>query len=223
MVDRKELGESEHAVDLVPGKPEALYRYAQTLRDRATDVIADAEALKQIDTGAWTGPAYEAYAEKHANEWPKWLKLGDAMAYGAQAIESYANCLGWAQMQANQAIELYRRGQQLTSDAKQAHTEAVTDYNSGRGDPTALPPVFHDPGEEYRQAARELLDRARGQLDAVANESATTSSPCCARRSRSVASARPSEFQREQAHRLVAAVGVLLADLAEADRVVEAQ
>ncbi|MBQ0926658.1 putative T7SS-secreted protein [Saccharopolyspora endophytica] len=172
MVDRKELGETELANELVPGKLEVLYRYAQTLRDRATDVIADAEALKSIDTGAWTGPAYEAYAEHSGNQWPKWLKLGDAMAYGAQAVESYANCLGWAQMQANQAIELYRRGQQLTHEAQQAHNKTVAQYNSGQGDPAALPPVFHDPGEEYRQAARELLDRARRQLEAVAGESA---------------------------------------------------
>ena len=172
MVDRKELGETERSDELVPGKLELLYRYAQTLRDRATDVIADAEALKRIDTGAWTGPAYDAYAEDNANQWPKWFKLGDAMAYGAQAIENYGNCLGWAQMQANHAVELYRHGDQLTHQARQAHNKAVEDYNSGAGDRTALPPVFTDPGEEHRQAARELLDRARRQLEAVANESA---------------------------------------------------
>lgn len=172
MVDRKELGETERSDELVPGKLEPLYRYAQTLRDRAADVIADAEALKRIDTGAWIGPAYDAYAEDNANQWPKWFKLGDAMAYGAQAIENYGNCLGWAQMQANHAMELYRRGDQLTHQARQAHNKAVADYNTGRGDPAALPPVFHDPGEEHRQAARELLDRARRQLEAVADESA---------------------------------------------------
>ncbi|MBQ0925608.1 putative T7SS-secreted protein [Saccharopolyspora endophytica] len=172
MVDRQELGETERGEELVPGKVVALYRYAQVLRDRATDVIADAEALKRIDTGAWTGPAYEAYAEDNANQWPRWLKLGDAMAYGAQAVESYANCLGWAQMQANQAVELYRRGQQLSQQAQQSHDKAVAAYNSGGGESGALPPVFQDPGEEYRQAARELLERARRQLEAVAGESA---------------------------------------------------
>lgn len=172
MVDRKELGDTERGDELVPGKVEALYRYAQVLRDRATDVIADAEALKRIDTGAWTGPAYEAYAADNANQWPKWLKLGDAMAYGAQTIESYANCLNWAQMQANNAAELYRRGEQVSQQARQAHAKAVADYNSGADAPGALPPVFQDPGEEYRQAARELLERARQQLEAVAEESA---------------------------------------------------
>lgn len=168
MVDRKELGETERSVELVPGKLELLYRYAQTLRDRATDIAADAEALKRIDTGAWSGPAYDAYAEDNANQWPQWLKLGDAIAYGAQAVENYANCLGWGQMQATNAAELYRRGEQLSQEARQVHSKAVADYEAGIADPGALPPVFNDPGEEHRQAARELLERARRQLEAVA-------------------------------------------------------
>lgn len=172
MVDRKELGQAEAAEELVPGKVEQLYRLAQTLRDRATDVIADAEALKRIDTGAWTGPAYDAYAEDHANQWPKWLKLGDALAYGAQAIENYTNCLGWAQMQALNAIELYRRGEQLRQQARQAYDQQAADANARGGGSSPQPPTFHDPGEAYRQAARDLLDRARSQLDEVANNSA---------------------------------------------------
>lgn len=179
MVDRLELGQTEVGTELVPGRVEQLYRLAQTLRDRGTDVIADAEALKRIDTGAWTGPAYDAYAEDNANQWPKWLKLGDALAYGAQALENYANCLGWAQMQANQAVELYRRGEQLSGQARQEHERAVADAQSDGAQPDGpqpdgpQPPSFQDPGEEYRQAAREILERARGQLDTVANESAT--------------------------------------------------
>ena len=189
MVDRLELGRTEVGTELVPGRVEQLYRLAQTLRDRGTDVIADAEALKSIDTGAWTGPAYDAYAEDNANQWPKWLKLGDALAYGAQALENYANCLGWAQMQANQAVELHRRGEQLSGQARREHEQAVASAQSNGAQSNGAqsngaqsdgahpdgpqPPSFQDPGEEYRQAAREILQRARGQLDAVANESAT--------------------------------------------------
>ena len=169
MVDREELGQTEVGTELIPGRAEQLYRIAQTLRDRGTDVIADAEALKRIDTGAWTGPAYEAYADSHAHQWPKWLKLGDALAYGAQALENYANCLGWAQMQANQAVELYRRGEQLSGQARQEHDQKVADAEPDGPQSSG----FQDPGDEYRQAAREILERARGQLDTVANESAT--------------------------------------------------
>ncbi|WP_158888990.1 putative T7SS-secreted protein [Amycolatopsis anabasis] len=179
MVDRKELGEATTREELIPGSPEALYKNAEVLRDRAIDVTADGEALKRIDVGAWRGPAYDAYAEENELEVPKWLKTGDALAYGAQAVENYANCLGWAQMQAEQALELYNRGQTLTQQANAAHNHAVaeasaqTQANAGRGDPTVVqPPPFNDTGEEYRQAAREILDRARHQLDQVADESA---------------------------------------------------
>ncbi|WP_268951396.1 hypothetical protein [Saccharopolyspora aridisoli] len=37
--------------------------------------------------------AHEACAEDDANQWPERLKLGDAMAYGGQVLESHANCL----------------------------------------------------------------------------------------------------------------------------------
>src|SRR4051812_11201915 len=105
MVERKELGEATVREELVPGSTEALYRNADVLRDRALDVIADGEALQRIDVGAWRGPAYDAFAEENDLEVQKWLKTGDALAYGAQAVENYANCLGWAQMQATQALE----------------------------------------------------------------------------------------------------------------------
>lgn len=178
MVDRKELGQTEAPDELIPGKTEPLFQNAQALRDRATDVIADGEALKRIDTGGWTGPAHDAYAEESANQWPKWLKLGDALAYGAQAVESYANCLGWAQMQAAHAVELYRRGEQLHQQAVAAHDKAVADAtaqsqaNAQHGGPPVQAPAFHDPGEEYKHAAHDILNRARTQLETVAGESA---------------------------------------------------
>ncbi|WP_158887124.1 hypothetical protein [Amycolatopsis anabasis] len=50
MVDRKELGAITTCEVLIPGSPEARYKNAQVLRDRA--VIPDGEALKRIDTGA---------------------------------------------------------------------------------------------------------------------------------------------------------------------------
>ncbi|WP_147397429.1 putative T7SS-secreted protein [Amycolatopsis panacis] len=179
MVDRKELGAASSSVELVPGKPEALYKNAEVLRDRAIDVLADGEALRRIDVGAWRGPAYDAYTEDNEIEVSKWLKTGDALAFGAQAVESYANCLGWAQMQADQALELYNRGEALTRQAHADHDRAVADAgrqtqsNAARGDGTVVqPPQFHDLGAEYRQAAHEILNRARRQLDEVAEVSA---------------------------------------------------
>lgn len=178
MVDRKELGEAASGKDLVPGNAESLYQNAEALRDRSADVIADGEALKRIDTGGWTGPAHDAYAEDNANQWPKWLKTGDALADGSRAVEAYANCLSWAQAEADHALDLYNRGVKASEDARAAHDRAVADANARtqanaqHGGPPVQAPAFHDPGEELKNAAHGILNRARAQLDQVAAESA---------------------------------------------------
>jgi hypothetical protein len=166
-----ELGQTNDPRALVPGDPAAVAENARVLRERARDVLAAGDALKRIDTGAWTGPAASKWHEDNQTEVPRWLQGGDSLDSAAQALTDYANCLTWAQGQATEAIHLWQSGETATRNAQAAHDKAVVDAqaqtqaNAGRGDPTVVAaPPFADPGEAPRQTARDMLDRARQQL-----------------------------------------------------------
>jgi hypothetical protein len=166
-----ELGQTNDPKALVPGNAEAIVDKARVLRARAEDALSAGHALKRIDTGAWTGEASARFHETHQTEVPRWMQAGDSLNAAATALDDYAACLSWAQSQAAEAIHLWNQGQAATQQAQVAHEQVVSDShartraNAERGDPSVVrPPVFSDPGEAQRQAAREVLDRARQQL-----------------------------------------------------------
>ncbi|MER5392557.1 putative T7SS-secreted protein [Saccharopolyspora sp. NPDC002686] len=163
-----ELGQTSDPKALIPGAPDAIQEKARVLGARAEDSIRAGEALKQIDTGAWTGEASDRFHDEHQTAVPRWLKAGDSLNVARRALETFAGCLSWAQGQAAEAIELWKQGEEATRRAQAAHDQAVADSqartqaNAGRGDPTVVQtPAFVDPGEGQRQAARDMLERAR--------------------------------------------------------------
>nr|WP_141544432.1 hypothetical protein [Amycolatopsis sulphurea] len=112
---------------------------------------------------------------------PRWLQGSDSLQNGAQALEDFANTLQWAQSQAVEAVAKWQRGDAATAQAKAAHdrvvadAEAKTRENQQKGDPTVVqPPAFADLGEVQRQEAREMLGRARQQLQEAGNVCADT-------------------------------------------------
>lgn len=166
-----ELGQTTDPKALIPGNPPAVYENARVLAARASSAGAVGEALKRIDTGGWRGPASDRFHDDHQTEVPRWLQADDSLDNAAQALTGYADTLAWAQGQAAEAIAQWQHGETATQQAKQAHDRAVTDAqtqtraNAERGDPTVVqPPAFTDPGEAQRQAARDILNRARQQL-----------------------------------------------------------
>lgn len=174
-----ELGETNDPKALVPGAPEEIRAKAATLGTRADDSIRAGEALKRIDTGAWTGQASDRFHEEHHTEVPRWLNAGDSLNAARRALDTFADCLSWAQSQAAEAIELWNRGQEATSRATSVHDQAIAEVqaqnqtNASRGDATIVQsPAFSDPGEAQRQAARDVLKRARQQLLDVGDRTA---------------------------------------------------
>ncbi|KDN17662.1 putative T7SS-secreted protein [Amycolatopsis rifamycinica] len=166
-----ELGQTADPKALVPGDPPAVFENARVLEARAKSAAAVGEALKKIDTGAWRGPASDKFHEDHQTEVPRWLEASDSLDNAAQALTAYANTLSWAQGQASEAIAKWEEGEAATQQAKIAHDRAVstaqaqTRANAERGDPAVVPPPpFTDTGEAQRQAARDILNRARQQL-----------------------------------------------------------
>jgi hypothetical protein len=171
-----ELGQTTDPKALVPGNPDAVFENARVLHERARDALAAGDALQRIDTGAWQGPASNQFHEDHQTEVPRWGNAGDSLDNAASALTDFAHCLAWAQGQAAEAIAQWQQGDAETQQAKEAHgravaeAEAQTRANAQRGDPTVVQASpFTDPGEAKRQAARDILGRARRQLANVGN------------------------------------------------------
>ncbi|GAA4536463.1 putative T7SS-secreted protein [Amycolatopsis samaneae] len=168
-----ELGQTTDPKALVPGDHDAVFENARVLHERARAALAAEEALKRIDTGGWRGAASDKFHEHHQTDVPRWGQAGDSLDNAAQALTDFSNCLSWAQGQATEAIALWQEGDAATQKAKADHGRAVADAeartraNAEHGDPTVVqPPAFTDPGEAKRQAARDMLSRARRQLTA---------------------------------------------------------
>ncbi|MFI7121953.1 putative T7SS-secreted protein [Amycolatopsis sp. NPDC049868] len=166
-----ELGQTDDPTALVPGDPDAVFENARVLHERARDALEVGDALKRIDTGAWQGPASNQFHDDHQTEVPRWGNAGDSLDNAALALTDLANCLAWAQAQAAEAIAQWKQGEADTQRAIAAHGDACAQAdeqnraNIERGDPTVVqPPPFTDPGEAKRQAARDILSRARQQL-----------------------------------------------------------
>ncbi|WP_263247236.1 putative T7SS-secreted protein [Saccharopolyspora rosea] len=168
-----ELGQAQNPKELVEGTPETLDVNVRVLSRRAREAVDIAVALRAIDTGAWTGKAAEAFRESFSYEPTKWYDLGDALETAAQVLDIYAGTLRYAQEQAAEAIALWNQGQQQTRQAQAAHEQAIVAANQeGSADRPGTAAPFNDPGEPTRQAARDMLQRARQQLAKVAAETA---------------------------------------------------
>lgn len=165
-----ELGETGDPTHLVPGKPEAIDENSRVLRARAGSAGEAADGLKSIDTGAWQGSAADAFGDKFSYEPAKWYAAADALQAAAGALSDYAETLRWGQAQAVEAVALWNQGQAATQQAKTTHEIAVAQATVNN----QPAPAFVDPGEENRQAARDLFNRARAQVADVGNVTAET-------------------------------------------------
>ncbi|MFD9889741.1 putative T7SS-secreted protein [Amycolatopsis sp. NPDC059027] len=155
-----ELGETRDPRALVPGNPEAIEENIRVLRGRGDEAEHAAGGLRAIDTGSWEGPAARAFHDKFSYEPNKWYDASDALHRAAELLDDYASTLRWAQTQAGEAIALWDKGQAATQQAKAAYDKAAAEA-AAHNQP---PPTFTDTGEPSRQAARDILNRARVQL-----------------------------------------------------------
>lgn len=176
-----ELGETGDPRDLVPGDPGAVDRNVTALRHRGKAMEQAGDELKKIDSGAWQGAAGDAFRDKFTYEPARWHRGADAFEATAKALDDYASSLQWAQREAGEAIRLWGEGQEATRAARARHDAAVAEAeaknraNAASGDPTVVEvPPFSDPGEAKRQAAREVLQRARDQLAEAGDRAAAT-------------------------------------------------
>lgn len=148
-----ELGQTTDPQELIPGQPATVETGVNQLRAFGERLTTVGENLRRVDVEGWTGRASTAFHNKWSNEPPRWITGGDALDGAAQALTGHADTVRWAQTQAAEAIQLWAQGEAATANAAGAGT---------------------DPGDPLRQQARELLERARGQVRQTADDTATT-------------------------------------------------
>ncbi|HWE88804.1 MAG TPA: RHS repeat-associated core domain-containing protein [Pseudonocardiaceae bacterium] len=198
------LGQSTDPTKLVHGDVNALTGTAQKLATFATAFAETAQGLSAVDTQHWVGQAADAFRAKFDPHTKQWSDARDACAKAGSAMDSYAQTVTWAQGQAQQAIDLYQRGQQASQQAAAAYNQQVDAYNQAAqgynqavsagqspGAAPTKPGAFSDPGAALRQQALELLDAARAKRDSAAGEAASAVSAAT-----ELAPAQPSFGQR---------------------------
>ncbi|GAA0544429.1 hypothetical protein GCM10010172_27510 [Paractinoplanes ferrugineus] len=156
-----ELGQTHDPRALVPGDPAGIRDNIAVLRTRARHAAAAADGLVDIDTGAWTGPAGDAFREKFSYEPNRWYAAANALDTAADSLATYVCTLEWAQSQAGEAIRRW-------DEATEASQRALAAYE--QAGPPAVP--FADPGADGRQAAVDTLQLARGQVVAAGDVAA---------------------------------------------------
>jgi Bacterial toxin 28 len=176
-----ELGETNSATALVPGDVGAVTDTMWSLRSYGDMLVEAGTGLTRIDTAAgWRGPAADQFRALLHSEPAKWTEAGGCFHQAANALDSYASTLQWAQGEAADAIITWNEGQSATATAKTHYDQAVqqvrqdNDHESAAGMPLTPMPVFQDPGEAKRSAARAQLNRARTALTRAADSARST-------------------------------------------------
>ncbi|WP_078492026.1 putative T7SS-secreted protein [Streptomyces yerevanensis] len=162
----RQLGETEDANELVHGNPGRIRESAKHLKDfrKAFDKVGG--GMRKLDSSQWKGKAADTFREKFAMHPTKWLHAADACDAAAKALDSYADTVTWAQGQAQEAIDLYKKGKKASDDAVDAYNTKVDAYNAkvaANQDPGPQPEPFQDPGKQDMERAHEILREARRQ------------------------------------------------------------
>ncbi|CAL9477766.1 putative T7SS-secreted protein [Streptomyces sp. enrichment culture] len=174
-IGEQQLGRTEQADELVHGKPATITATVRNLRDFESAFDMVGRGLKGLDSASWKGEAAEAFREKFGLLPGEWLRAADACGEAAKALDVYADALTRAQARAQEAIDLYKQGQEDSKKAVDAHNAKIDAYNASLSTDRPLPEpgAFSDPGVRRREQAQDILKAARLQRDEAA-EAATS-------------------------------------------------
>ncbi|MFJ1609808.1 putative T7SS-secreted protein [Streptomyces sp. NPDC088253] len=167
-VGEQQLGQTDQANELVHGNPASIRAAAKHLTGFHTAFDSVSQGMRSLDSSHWKGESADTFREKFAMHPPKWLHAADACEAAGKALDSYADTVKWAQGQAQDAIDLYKKGKKASEQAVEAYNKRVDAYNAAiKADKDPGPPLeqFKDPGRGDIQSARQILADARRQRD----------------------------------------------------------
>ncbi|MFD7322198.1 putative T7SS-secreted protein [Streptomyces sp. NPDC059875] len=169
----KQLGQTEEANELVHGNPAKILESAGHLKDFRTAFEKVGQGMRKVDSSNWKGMGGDSFREKFGVHPTKWLHAADACENAAAALEAYADTVKWAQGQANEAIDLYRKGMQAAEKAKAAAEEAkaaAAAKETGAGEKGAGAAEAENAAKALLEAARSRLATAREQRNTAATD-----------------------------------------------------
>lgn len=167
----QQLGQTEQADELVHGKPEKIRESAGHLKDFHGAFGKVGSGLKKIDSAGWKGEGGDAFREKFGVHPAKWAHAAEACGSAADALERYADTVTWAQKQAAEAVELYKKGTKAFADAADDYQKKADAYNAkarAGEDPGPKPEQDTQAGKSDRDAAAHKLNEARKQRNSAA-------------------------------------------------------
>lgn len=177
-----ELGQTRDPVALIPGSVSAARAAATDWRQKSVETGEVATALARVNVDdAWSGSAADAFREKYSGIPTKWSDASKHLSAAANALDTFADYLEWAQAQTGEAIALWDQAVAATAAAKQQHAADIAAARTEFARAYQLPSTvnayspeipFVDPGDALRAHARAVLSDARGQLAAAAERSA---------------------------------------------------
>ncbi|MFF3329105.1 putative T7SS-secreted protein [Streptomyces sp. NPDC002888] len=173
----QQLGQSDQANELIHGNPGTIRASASHLKDFHTAFDKVGDGMRKLDSSHWKGEAADTFREKFAMHPTKWLHAADACDKAAKALEDFADTVKWAQGQAQDAIDLYKKGRKASDDAVTSYNKRVDAYNAkvkANEDPGPRPEPFKDPGTADIKRAREILAEARRQRNDAGRTAATS-------------------------------------------------
>ncbi|HEX2131359.1 MAG TPA: EndoU domain-containing protein [Actinophytocola sp.] len=151
--------------DLVPGDPGEIWLLADAYNRMARRCEEIGLGLRATDVGGWSGRAAEAFHARFEQQPKRFLTMADSYGRAAEALDTYAGALAWAQRQAVEVIQSdppRPEGPALTASQQAELTGVIT----GADEPE---PARAD----ERELARGSHERALAMLNRIGDASAT--------------------------------------------------
>ena len=185
-IPEKELGDTDDPKELLHGDPARIRKAAAHLRNFHAAFESTGSGLQRLDHDHWQGDAGNAFRAKFTPHAKQWLTAADACQEAADALETYAHMVLWAQGRAKHCLDRYTKASDAYQRAQAAYSNQVAAYNAQAAtydlavaaglDPGSAPtkPGKFDGdhyGAEMAQAESDLHD-AREQRDSAARTAA---------------------------------------------------
>ncbi|MER5929374.1 putative T7SS-secreted protein [Streptomyces sp. NPDC002054] len=172
-----ELDQTEDPKKIIYGSVSKIRSNAKHLTDFRTNFDKVGTGIKGLSADSIKGVTADAYAEHVAKQPPKWFKAADAFEKAEGALTRFAETVEWAQNQARDAIEEYKKAKKASQDARTAYNAKVDEYNDAvkakKDDLPPRPSGFTDPGEAGIKAAYDKVISAREQRNEAAETAKT--------------------------------------------------
>ena len=168
-IPEKQLADTTDPTQLIHGDVDAIGETVSRLLNFSQAFGDTAAGLAGVDTSHWQGEAADTFRSSYQQHPKQWSDARDACKTAMDALQSYGDTVGWAQEQAQQAIDLYQKGVKATA------TAVVRKRRRSRSTTQRPPRTPRRPRSRRNQALRRAR---RPRSPTPARPTANTPRPC---------------------------------------------